>query len=217
MLTKTLMRDTVSGKLMRDGATSKLMVSNPFGDNCEYCNPGATPKYITLTVAGLSDCEDCFHDEHYGGDPHWKVAGVAAFLNNSFHVLEQDPVTPCIWEKIYTGGNFGTLTYYSGHVCTGSPTGYIIDYLILRVTKCAPSGLIVNIAVRATVIVAWYMQAFAYEIHTVTPWQCKPAAVTDCIACSNLANTVGCDEAAPWVDDACCEGGLVTIVEGDQT
>lgn len=212
MLAKTLMRDPVSGKLQRDNATSKLIVSSPWGDDCEYCNAGAAPKFITLTVAGLSDCEACFHDEHYEGDGHWKVSGVAAVLNNCVIILEQT-VDPCIWEKIYTDGDFGTLTYYTSCECTGTPYEYAIDYLAFRVTKCSPSGLTVSIAVRATAIAEWYMQAFAYDIHEpYPPWQCKPAAITDCIACSNLANTWDCDGVGNY--DACCEGGLVAIVEG---
>lgn len=214
MVTKQLMRDPVTGKLMRDNATSKLMVEDPYGDDCEYCNPGATPKYITLTVSGLSDCDACFHDEHYGGDGHWKVSGIAVVLNNCNVILEQDPLAPCVWEKIYTDGDFGTLTYYSDHECTGIPYEYAVDWLSFRVEKCAPSGLIISIGVRATAIVEWFMQAFAYEIHTVAPWVCKPASTANCITCSNLANTVDCDEASPWVTDVCCEGGLVSIVEG---
>lgn len=214
MLAKQLMRDPVTNKLQRNSISGKLMVENPFGVDCEYCNSGATPKYITLTVAGLSDCEVCFHDEHYEGDGHWKVSGVAAVLNNCVIILEQDPLSPCWWGKMYTGGDFGTLTYYTGHECTGVPHEYAIDHLGFYVEKCAPSGLIVGIGMRATAIVEWYMQAFAYEIHTVTAWQCKPASIVDCIAVSNLANTVDCDEAAPWEDDVCCEGGLVSITEG---
>ena len=52
------MRDDVTNKLQRDNATQKLMVVSPWGDDCEYCNPGATPKRITLSVSGLSDCID---------------------------------------------------------------------------------------------------------------------------------------------------------------
>ena len=212
MLTKQLMRDDATGKLQRDNASGKLMVEDPYGDDCQYCNPGATPKYITLSISGLSDCDICFHDEHYGGDGHWKVSGVAAVINNSVIILEQ--ASSCIWERFYQNGDFGTLTYYSDHECTGIPYEYAIDYLNFRVTKCAPSGLIVNIFVRATAIAEWFMQVFAYEIHTASPWQCKPASIVDCIAVSNLANTVDCDEAAPWETDVCCEGGLVSIIEG---
>jgi len=216
MLAKTLMRDDATGKLQRDNATSKLMVANPWGDDCEYCNPGATPKHITLTVSGLSDCVDCFHDEHYEGDGHWKVSGVASVLNNCIVILEQTGANPCIWEKIYTGGDFGTLTYYSGCECTGTPYEYAIDWLRFNVEKCAPSGLTVSIGVRATAIAEWSMQVFAYEIHDpYPPWQCKPASIVDCIAVSNLANTVDCNEGGGWVGDGeACEGGLVTIVEG---
>lgn len=216
MVRSNLMR-SATGKLMRDIATNKLMRHDPnlMGADCIYCNPGATPKYITLFVNGLSDCEDCFHDEHYEGDGHWKVSGVAAVLNNCAIILEQEPVPEdsCVWTKTYTDGDFGTLTYYTGHECAGTPYEYAIDWLQFRVTKCSPSGLIVSIAVRATLIAEWFMQAFAYEIHDpYPPWQCKPAAITDCIACSNLANTIDCDEGGTW--DVCCEGGLVTIVEG---
>ena len=160
MLSKQLMRDNVTGKLQRDTASGKLMVESPWGDNCEYCNPGATPEYITLTVSGLSDCDICFHDEH------WKASGVAAVLNNCVVILKQDPLDPCIWQKGYIGGDFGTLTYYSGYACTGTPTEYAIDLLSFRVEKCAPSGLTVSIGVKATIPVEWGIQAFAYDNRT---------------------------------------------------
>lgn len=216
MLTKPLMRNP-AGKLMRDTTTGRLMRTTPYGVDCEYCDPGKTPKFITLSISGLSDCIACFEalvNEYY------KVAGVAAVLNDCVVILEQT-VTPCIWEKRYTDGDFGTLTYYGGANCTGIPYEYAIDILDFRVTKCAASGLLISIATRASVIAAWWMQAFAYDDWLVgpppAPWQCKTADITDCIAVSNLANTWSCSDVQYIGGMNCCESGLVSIVEGEGT
>lgn len=214
---KKLMRNP-AGKLMRDNASGKLQVSdsNPMGDNCGYCAPGETPKYITLTVSGLSDCIACYS----AYEAFYKTSGIAAVLNNCVVVLKQDPLSPCVWEKVYTDGDFGTLTYYPYSNCTGTPIEYTMDTLTFRVTKCAVGGLLVSIAVSASQHLYNYIpvgaQVFAYEIHSPAPaWQCKTADITDCITVSNLANTVGCSEGGPWAASIiACESGLVSIIEG---
>lgn len=209
-----LLRDNATGKLMRDSATSRLMrrAAIEYGANCEYCTEGETPKEITLTVSGLSDCLDCF--ERLAG--FFKTAGIAAALNDNSYVLYQDGLAPCWWERSYTGGNFGTLTYYPGYNCTGTPTEYTINQLHLHVNKCAPNGLIISLAVMAWPQWDWYMQAFAYEVHEpLPPWRCKTAVITDCIAVQELANTWPCEgiPGRPY-SEASCEGGVVSIVEG---
>lgn len=205
---------------MRDDATNKLMVLDEQGVDCMYCDPGETPRYITLTVSGLADCLACYQvSENY----FYEVAGVAAVLNNSVIILEQT-VDPCIWEKIYTNGDFGTTTYYLGPGCTGTPYEYVIDQLYFRVTKCAADGLIISIAVGSTDAAiaaeesAWIMQVFAYDDRLIgpppTPWQCKTAAITGCIAVTDLASTWFCNDNQYTAWNVCCEDGLVSMVEG---
>lgn len=215
---KKLMRNTV-GKLMRDTVTGKLQVYdlNPMGADCEFCDPGKTPKYITLTVTGLSDCIACY--DAYEG--FYKVRGMAAVLNSCVVVLEQTAEYNCIWEKVYTNGDFGTLTKYISLIdCAGESIEYAMDTLTFRVTKCAAGGLLVNINVAASLCLYNFIpvgaQVFAYEIHAPAPaWQCKTAEITDCVGVNNLANTVGCSEGGPWaISIIACSSGLVSITEG---
>lgn len=209
-MVKKLMRDSVTGKLMRDNATGKLMRYNlnPMGNDCVFCSAGSTPKFITLSVSGLIDCEDCFYVDLQG---YFRVFSVASALNDAVITLEQTDTDPCIWQKLYENGNFGTLAAYSGDGCTGTITEYTIDLLRFRVIKCSAGTILIDVYLRAEAVFTWYGLAYTYEIYP--PFEtCKTATITDCIAVSNLANVLDCE--ASWHHAIFCEGGLVSIVEG---
>ncbi len=199
MFTKQLMRDDVTGKLQRDNVSGKLMVENPYGDDCEYCDPGATPKYITLSISNLTDCIDyCFLWE--GVIKHWKSYGVAAVLNGCVIILKQDPLAPCVWEKNYSIGDFGTLINFTGTDCTGVEYEYVMDELYFRVEKTAADSLAVGISLRAHLVTDYFNYAFDYN---------GSAIINDCINITNLNNELVCGD--PGVS---CHNGNITIVEG---
>ncbi|KKM79073.1 hypothetical protein LCGC14_1353600 [marine sediment metagenome] len=210
MLSTALQRDTASGKLKRDTASGKLIRSSPYGDDCQYCTAGESPKQITLTVSGLSDCTVCIQPVG-GGSEYYKASGVDAVLNGCVVILDQT-ANYCMWEKIYTNGDFGTLTHYAGANCTGPPTEYALDHLVFSVVKCAANTLWIRIGLRALLVGTWYLDAYVYSD---IPWDCKVATIADCIAVNNLANSNSCGSVILW--DAACENGIVTIVEGPGT
>lgn len=203
---KKLMR-CAAGKLMRDTATGKLQVYNqcPMGGDCEFCNPGETPKYITLSIDNLVDCIGyCFRWE--GADNHWSTYGVAAVLNGCVIILEQDGLAPCVWEKTFTDGDWGTLVYHSGADCTGDESFYPMDELYFRVHKTAVNKLTIGIGLRAKIITDYFNYTFDYQDEF---GEGKVAEINDCINVTNLSNVRVCGESG-----VCCHEGTVSIVEG---
>ena len=203
---KQLMRNS-TGKLMRDIATSKLQVhdTNPMGDDCGYCNPGETPKYITLSVNNLVDCLGyCFL--WAGIYKHWKSYGIADVLNTCVVILEQDPLAPCVWEKNYTGGDFGTLIYHVNIDCTGAESEWILSELYFSVTKTAVDKLLIGVSLRAPLVTSFFNHAYDYQDAL---GQGKTAAISNCIEVTSLNNVLVCGD--PGIS---CSNGTVTIVEG---
>lgn len=206
MSTIELLRDSVTGKLQRDTVTGKLMVhdTNPMGLDCEFCDPEKTPKYITLAVSGLNDCSDCFLWE--GVLKHWKSYGLAAVLNTCVIILEQDPLAPCVWEKNYISGDFGTLVYYAYPDCVSEQSEHTLSELYFRVVKTAVDKLTIGISARAPLATAYFNHAYDYQ---EAGGQGKEAVIVDCINVVTLSNVLVCGD--PGVS---CSDGQVTLVEG---
>lgn len=86
------------------------------GDDCLTCfDEGQTPRFVTATFSGITDC--------WPGDPNGAPPGVM--------VLEQDPFFPCFWsvgagwnwicawDPTAVGGSllglsFGAISYFTG-------------------------------------------------------------------------------------------------------
>lgn len=200
-----LMREEETGKLLRDEETGALQRYIVFGDDCGWCELGTTPYWIHLTVTGLEDCTECFAM----AGSWWKAHGTSTRLAAN-HTLHQTVANTCIWEKIQTGGAFGTLDEYAAEGCAGGIiNSYTLDKCQISVRKCEPQGIVVSIQVVATEWLPNYFTVFAYA---GAAWNCKAAAISECINAGPLANDTVCGGGE--YGRAICESGTVTIEEG---
>jgi len=232
-MTRELRRDTETGKLSRDAATGALMrkvIDESDPDDCEFCDPNATPDKITVTISGLTECT-CFRAPGaLGGDHGAIVQGTAEILNGQSFVLEQYGGPggyyggePCVWFKQIYGGYFGDLRLYpTDTACAGAlaTIGYPIDYLDLYVEKISLTELLIEFTIGAiypwggySPSVRYYWPIYSYQDWTGSAWIPKAATIVDCINVSTLANQTVCGSVPPpWY--CACDGGAVTLEEG---
>ncbi len=78
-----------------------------YGDDCACCDTGKTPKYFTVTFAGILACIE--------NPPAWFVAALAAI--NDTHLLTQ--VASCDWKKAFTTVLGGDCGYMITLTCSG--------------------------------------------------------------------------------------------------
>lgn len=83
---------------------------SPIGNDCQYCPPGTTPQFITMTVAGFPPC-GCVPI----GDGSWLATDT---WGQGTYFLTQSLTDPCVWEG---GGTWGDTieTYAESSDCTG--------------------------------------------------------------------------------------------------
>ena len=207
-MTRELTRDLETNKLRRDSATSSLIRAETAAPVCLYCDPGATPDQITLTLSGLTECTNCRQDQ---SGVYYKPFGCVSFLNGIVHVLDHipqaSPSTNCLWRKTYTG-NFGGLIRYIDNLCTISSGTYLFTTLILGVVKLSATTIQIEVGFNgATQFPPWAYRAF---------WYVGVATFSDCIGVSGLGNQLNC-VTSPITLRPVCSGGLATIVEGPTT
>lgn len=105
-LHKKLMRDAVTHKLMRDAETHKLMRFNPVGSDCQYCDPGQTPKLIRITFYNLvnNDGYDCKDGGGGPNDFYWCAGDeLSDYINTKKWTLPQ-ACRPCVWQRTFDIG-----------------------------------------------------------------------------------------------------------------
>ena len=127
----------MTGKLMRDSATGKLMRYNPIGNDCGNCNAGEVPANIQVTFSGLSDCPfDCIYLGGGAEDYWWGNGGQESSLHAGTWVLPQTG-DPCVWEQTFS---ISWVWVYRGPSGCGEILGtYYFEELKIRVTKSADS------------------------------------------------------------------------------
>lgn len=217
----TLICDNISGKLSRDSVSGKLMRPVPLDNDCEFCDPGATPSTIGLTISSLTDC-GCV----YLGSDYYSVHGLVNILNGSTHSLIQYGSEgeyggqSCIWARNYTGGYFGTLRSYWTSNCSGAYLEYPIEDIGLYVEKAGSSLVHVEIAGLVILPGAPSVQRsfliYDYGVWNVTRFTAKAATLTDCIVFTDLANQAICGEVY-GSGNPVCGNGVTSVVEGAPT
>lgn len=140
-----LLRDTASGALMRDTASGKLLraTQNLMGADCEFCDPGATPQYITLTLSGLTFCDGCLPNL-MNGPPLW-IRWIRPPDPNGTWLLEQ-AVNACHW--VFTDHITGT-SYWGFNIagCGGTPTFYAGSIRTIEVWKTGANAVTIMVHV----------------------------------------------------------------------
>lgn len=74
-----------------------------WGEDCEYCEEGQTPKYVTVTFSGLTAT--------YDNDCHWGRKSFVDCLDGSYTLTQVGDA--CSWRR-YQEGDFGHGEVYLG-------------------------------------------------------------------------------------------------------
>ncbi len=86
--------------------------------DCAQCEPGKTPKWITLTISASGTAMSC---ESFGP---YKVTQEISFSNVKVHLKQSDQQGPCVWTAFEDGHSFGTVKGWlspPNFFCSGSP------------------------------------------------------------------------------------------------
>jgi len=92
-----------------------------YGNDCEHCQSGKTPKYLTVTFSNVdaNDCSGCFDISESAGPDSKSMDNVSVSGVDGKHVLAQSGGDGCVWEKAGVGGY--SFSYYTSSTnCTGS-------------------------------------------------------------------------------------------------
>jgi len=208
-MTRELIQDNTTGKLVRDSVTGRLQRKVGEGAiECIYCDPGATPSQIALTITGLSDCANC----HLIEGSYYKVFGLAAAVNNVTFILDHMPIFgyTCRWYVDFDDF-FGVLSKYTDSDCTVRVADYGLHILGLSVHKVSMTEIYIYVSAASKDSSApqWvkpFMEGLWAFYYNGTP------TITDCIAVSGLSNQLNCFLLTPEYPG--CGSGQATIVQG---
>lgn len=177
---------------------------------CGYCSPSPTPRYLTISFAGLTDCE-C----QSSNGTSYRFTGIATALNGNSYLLGPKDGPGCLWTGEWGEGSYGARLFYNGDVCAGGPVSTIeLDTLYIMAERCAANGLRVWANVRKPFV--GVARAFSY----VQPYDtCKNyGSIEDCMSIVDLDSTItDCVWLLSDMFIKGCYGGTCTIQEGDHT
>lgn len=231
-MTLKLQRNPSTLKLMRDAATGKLMrakgyeIPGGIGSDCEFCEVGKTPKYLSIMMENLVTCVSCKADGGYYGH---KFVGVAEAINGNTYILEQDVAEYCVWKSGDISGDFGTLELFWYDDCSTPPAGNLIYFTELSITISLGltidenPGIYIDVSVLASVNPPDY---YRHHVYRYMAWDiygmARPleAAITKCATVTDLSNIiVDCQYSRPGYvkDPAACVNGVASVVDGDVT
>ena len=184
-------------------ADKKAQMVSLYGDDCEYCDAGETPRLVTASFSGLQDVS-CLLGRYSAGTwyPSSKSVGPAAAINNQKFLLPQDISDNCIWSKNFPG-SYGVVKYYNGWEgsCDGTPIAiYDITDLQIYVTKKSTT----NFSVYAWANYGGYASTWVFQILNV-----NVGTITGCAgftAISTVLRGYGCQI-----------GGTILVEDGDTT
>ena len=216
---------TKSNKILTDaGKLRGCCCETPpeYGPDCEHCEPGKTPKYVTISFDGLTDC-GCTSE---GGSESYLFEGVAAALNGKSFLIPQVVGfgNSCYWynEGYPTGiaGTYGTgKRWINSGSCAGAPSvSWTNQAIWVCIERCI--SLEVENGISAYVIVGHPDAVPLYREYSGIVFDncdfpsevCAAEEITDCMGAVLTNAIIDCS----YMQTA-CYGGTMTIVEGDHT
>ena len=187
-------------------ADKKAQMVSLYGDDCQYCDAGETPKYLTATFSNLLDCPSCqngpFHDNH-----SYLHEGIAAALNGKKIVLTQSAYNPCVWELTSElSGVYGTWKRWVGDGCSGDPE---------KTLDITPFNLFWVHKISSTLFNITAVLAYGYTVNSYV-FYFDDAAMTNRVGCAGgIATDSGDFGCGVYLYGA--YNGILTIEEGDTT
>ena len=217
-------------KLAYTQATGKIQAvaadSFVVGDDCDYCTPGTTPKYVTVTLKDLTFCSGCYALNENGQGPYvcgWPpvTAKYANYfsdaLNDIKFVLPQ--FGDCSWNAHFNPASTPSVNYGGGHLYNGSgcdDANYCTfqTNLYFYVYKINNTQGKIYVGYRPSPG-GWYP---TYTVFLSNPFIVQ----SGCIAAANVANDIascGCElQNNEWTSVVgMFSDGTVTIEQGDTT
>jgi len=191
------------------------------GNDCGYCNAGETPKYITVSASGMSDCgcvagtvaRNCVP----GGDKThiaYKTFGdISGQLNGIQHILEQHPSSYCTWTKSGISLMNCGFHFYEEHIdagpidCENLPPE---PHATITFTSCVYS------VVRWANHITFYIQGITASCVLPIPliqWDIDCSGDSTCVDCTGtVTESSSCDiDDTPMEPD--CECSVEYILE----
>lgn len=170
------------------------------GDDCEHCDPGQTPKYLTVTFSGMVFCGSCCNHP-----TSWDFKYINNYEPNGTHLLTQSGANACLWSKIIWSGTETKQPYDSTNgTCVGERgiTGGGMTVTAIA-ERLADGEIRVKIITTATTTEPTWFDTGDVNVSS------------DCANLSSTANTITtCQCLAPngrrW------RSGAVVVQEGDQ-
>ena len=120
-------------KAIYNPATKKVQTynTNPVGNDCEFCNSGETPKYISVIISDIVTNTTCTAP---GAGQSWRWEDMSGFTGT--YAIEQDAGSPCFWYKQDIPISVGCKRFWYSNDCTGEQyPPYCPEYLVISVQR----------------------------------------------------------------------------------